>query len=195
MNRFRPGQPSPALIVSVIALITALGGTSYAALILPPNSVGTVQLKNGAVTTPKIKNGAVTAPKINTAGLTVPNALHANSADSVGANGVNTSAIQDAAVTSPKLAQGSVGAAQLKGTYAAVSGGTAAAANTYVNAEADCNPGDRVLGGGYAWLADATSFSTVGSTPDPLTNPNKWIARSKSSAANTLFAWAVCLRS
>jgi hypothetical protein len=68
--------------VAFVALLIALGGTSYAAFRLPRNSVGTKQLKHNAVTASKIKNGAVTASKINTSGLTVPNALHANSADS-----------------------------------------------------------------------------------------------------------------
>src|SRR5579875_882487 len=90
MLRFR--KPSPALVISVIALFVALGGTGYAALKLPKNSVGTPQLKNGAVTSAKLKNGAVTsaklkngavtAGKINPAGLTVPDATHASTADS-----------------------------------------------------------------------------------------------------------------
>jgi len=67
--------PSPALAVSFVALVVSLGGTSYAALSLPRNSVGTNQIGNGAVTVRKIRNGAVTAAKIDTAGLTVPNAL------------------------------------------------------------------------------------------------------------------------
>ena len=75
INRLR--TPSPALVVSFIALLVALGGTSYAALALPSNSVGTRQIVNGAVSTKKIRNGAVTASKVNTSGLTVPTALHA----------------------------------------------------------------------------------------------------------------------
>jgi hypothetical protein len=74
--------PSPALVISLLALFVALGGTTYAATSLPKNSVGTKQLKKNAVTAPKIKKAAVTAAKINTKGLTVPNALHAASADS-----------------------------------------------------------------------------------------------------------------
>lgn len=73
--------PSPALVISLIALFVALGGTTYAATSLPKNSVGTKQLKNNAVTGVKIKAGAVTAAKINTSGLTVPNATHATNAD------------------------------------------------------------------------------------------------------------------
>ncbi len=49
INRLR--APSPALVVSSIALLVALGGTSYAALVLPSNSVGTKQIMNGAVRT------------------------------------------------------------------------------------------------------------------------------------------------
>jgi hypothetical protein len=41
-------------IVAYLALFVALGGTSYAALSLPANSVGTKQLRNGAVTPAKL---------------------------------------------------------------------------------------------------------------------------------------------
>jgi hypothetical protein len=82
MWKFVLRRPSPALVVAFVALLIALGGTSYAAFRLPRNSVGTKQLKNNAVTASKIKNGAVTASKINTSGLMAPNAFHANSADS-----------------------------------------------------------------------------------------------------------------
>ena len=40
--------------VALLALFVALGGTSYAAVKLPRNSVGTVQIKNKAVTRTKI---------------------------------------------------------------------------------------------------------------------------------------------
>jgi hypothetical protein len=46
--------PSPAFVLSLLALFVALGGTTYAATSLPKNSVGTKQLKNGAVTKKKI---------------------------------------------------------------------------------------------------------------------------------------------
>jgi len=52
-------RPSPALVVSVIALVVALGGTSYAAIVLPANSVGTKQIKKNAVTSAKVKNGSL----------------------------------------------------------------------------------------------------------------------------------------
>ena len=53
-------RPSPALVVSSIALGLALGGTGYATVLaVPKNSVGTAQLKTGAVTTKKVKNGTL----------------------------------------------------------------------------------------------------------------------------------------
>jgi hypothetical protein len=54
MSRLRR-HLSPALFVSCIALLAALGGTGYAAMAPPPNSVGTKQLKNGAVVASKVK--------------------------------------------------------------------------------------------------------------------------------------------
>ncbi|MGZ4221933.1 MAG: hypothetical protein ACXVH3_12280 [Solirubrobacteraceae bacterium] len=49
-------------VVAYVALFVALGGTSYAALKLPANSVGTRQIKNHAITPIKLdpsKTGAV----------------------------------------------------------------------------------------------------------------------------------------
>jgi hypothetical protein len=70
MNTFRPGRPSPALVVSIIALFAALTGTSYAAFTLPTNSVGIKQLKNGAVSGPKIQASAITGAKVADHSLT-----------------------------------------------------------------------------------------------------------------------------
>jgi hypothetical protein len=102
MRTFRLRKPSPALVISLLALSVALGGTAYAGITISKNSVGTNQLKNGAVTTNKLKNGAVTtkkikngsvtASKINTTGLTVPNALHANQADTAATAATATNA-------------------------------------------------------------------------------------------------------
>ncbi|QCW49761.1 hypothetical protein FE634_03870 [Nocardioides dongxiaopingii] len=47
-------RPSGSMVVSVAALVVALGGTSYAAV-----SIGTKDLKEGAVTSPKIRDGAI----------------------------------------------------------------------------------------------------------------------------------------
>jgi hypothetical protein len=52
-------RPSPATAISLVALFVALGGTSYAAINLPRNSVGAAELKRNAVTSSKVKNGTL----------------------------------------------------------------------------------------------------------------------------------------
>ncbi len=58
MSKLFRRRPSPALVVASLALLVALGGTSFAAvkLSIPRGSVGTLQLKDGAVTSAKVKN-------------------------------------------------------------------------------------------------------------------------------------------
>ena len=57
MRFLRPGRPSAVLVVSIIALILALGGTSYAAFVLPKNSVGTSLPTEPASATSELVNG------------------------------------------------------------------------------------------------------------------------------------------
>ncbi|MGH2941543.1 MAG: hypothetical protein ACRDLN_02025 [Solirubrobacteraceae bacterium] len=45
--------------VAYLALFVALGGTSYAAIRLPANSVGTKQLRASSVTSAKVRNGSL----------------------------------------------------------------------------------------------------------------------------------------
>ena len=48
-----------ANVISLIALFVALGGTGYAAVKLPRNSVGASQIKTNAVASSEVKNGAL----------------------------------------------------------------------------------------------------------------------------------------
>jgi hypothetical protein len=52
--------------LAIIALVFAMGGTSYAATKLPKDSVGGKQIKTGAVGTAELKNKAVTLGKVST---------------------------------------------------------------------------------------------------------------------------------
>ena len=47
-------RPSPPMMLAFVALLVALAGTSYAAVQLPANSVGTKQLKKNARTGKKV---------------------------------------------------------------------------------------------------------------------------------------------
>jgi hypothetical protein len=52
------------MAVSVVALVVALGGTGYAAIALPKNSVGSKQIKRGGVKASDLKTGAVTSRSV-----------------------------------------------------------------------------------------------------------------------------------
>jgi hypothetical protein len=69
VRRLFSRRPSPAMLVALLALFVALGGSSYAVSQMPNNSVGSNQLKNNAVTTQKIRNGAVTSSKVRNGSL------------------------------------------------------------------------------------------------------------------------------
>src|SRR5436190_16634556 len=77
-RRFRP---SPALIISLIALFVAVSGVAWAAA-----TVGTKDIKNSAVTAKKLHRNAVTKAKIKN-------------------NAVNASKIVDGSVGTDELAQ------------------------------------------------------------------------------------------
>jgi hypothetical protein len=70
MKTIRKRLPSPAMLVACVALVVALGGVSYAAGVLPKNSVGTAQLKKKAVSAAKLKKNAVTARKVRNDAIT-----------------------------------------------------------------------------------------------------------------------------
>jgi hypothetical protein len=174
MSRLRLRAPSPALVVSVVALIVALGGTSYAAFSLPNGSVGTPQLKNKAVTNAKlgplsvgnakIINGAVTASKINPSGLTVPNATAASS---------------------------------LTGVQIVRSGPFPNLAGQQNSGTATCPAGTNVIGGGVfgTGLTTQSMNSSVPLRVNGSSQPNAWFVDENNTSASTNYTfnvYAVC---
>src|SRR5213595_1464696 len=71
MTRFRK-RPSPALVVACLALAVALGGTGYAAIRLPANSVTTVQVKDFSLLSRDFKKGQLPAGPQGPAGPAGP---------------------------------------------------------------------------------------------------------------------------
>jgi hypothetical protein len=93
MFKMRNGRPSPALVVSIAALVMAMAGSAVA---LPgKKSVEADDLAKGAVTKKAIAKGAVTKKAIK-------------------AKAVTAKAIKDGSVDEAKLKDGSVGDAKLK---------------------------------------------------------------------------------
>ncbi|MBA2420339.1 MAG: hypothetical protein H0V57_04330 [Thermoleophilaceae bacterium] len=64
MRSTRFSRPSPALVISLVALFVALGGTSYAAV-----KIGARNLKSGSVGTRAVKNASLSGRDIKRAGL------------------------------------------------------------------------------------------------------------------------------
>jgi len=87
--------PSPAMVVALLALFVALGGSAWAV-----SKVGTKQIKKNAVTASKIRNNAVTGPKIKNGAVTTPK---------IKAGAVNGTILANGAVTGTKLGVQSVG--------------------------------------------------------------------------------------
>jgi hypothetical protein len=96
---------TPSLVISIIALIVAIGGVSYAAVKIPKNSVGTKQLKKGAVKTAKLKKGAVSTAKIKGDAVTAAKLKDGS---------VGASELQDGSVDSANLGNDSVDSAKVK---------------------------------------------------------------------------------
>jgi len=123
MRRLR-GRLTYANVTATLALFLVLaGGSAIAAKqVLPKNSVGTPQLKNGAVTGAKIKDGSVTGSEVVAASLgTVPNAAHASSADTATSAGTAEragSADRAASAASADSATSAANAAALGGVPA-----------------------------------------------------------------------------
>ena len=72
MRRLSSLRPSPAMIVALLALFVALGGSAYAVTksTAPPNSVVTKSIKKGAVTPLKLAPGAVGNGQLATGAVT-----------------------------------------------------------------------------------------------------------------------------
>jgi hypothetical protein len=66
----RVPRPSPAMIVALLALCLAVGGTAVAAVKLGKNAVKTKNIKNGAVKESKLAGNAVTEGKIAASAVT-----------------------------------------------------------------------------------------------------------------------------
>ena len=64
MSRLLGHRPSPAMVVAILALFVALAGTSYAAIKLPADSVGTKTIKNGAIHRVDLAANAVDSARV-----------------------------------------------------------------------------------------------------------------------------------
>jgi hypothetical protein len=165
MSRLWGHRPSPAMVVAVLALSVALAGTSYAAIKLPANSVGTRQVKDSAITSRKVKDRSLLAQDFR-AGQFIP-----GPAGPPGPQGFQ----------GPRGPQGPEGPAAVT-TVDVVDSGAAAPSPV----ETMCPDGETATGGG-----GTTSGSLTESTPvvDADGFPVGWHV----AATTTVTAWVVCV--
>jgi hypothetical protein len=69
LAQVRSHRPSPAMVVALVALFVALGGSSYAAITLQKNSVKSRHIANGQVKRVDIQNDAINSSKVATYSL------------------------------------------------------------------------------------------------------------------------------
>ncbi len=116
MKNQETGKVNASLVISMIALFVAVSGAATAAknsngpsTKLPPNSVGTAQLKPGAVTTTDLAKNSVVTSKVAPKAITVGDiAARAVTTTALAPNSVTTLAIAPEAVKSSNLGKGSV---------------------------------------------------------------------------------------
>ena len=113
-------KPSPALIISIVALFASVSGASYAtsqlpaAQELPSKSVGTKQIKKKAVTGKKIAKQSIGKGKIKPSAVRSGKIVDGGvTSRKIADSGVTSSKIADGAVTGSKIEAGSINAAAL----------------------------------------------------------------------------------
>jgi hypothetical protein len=96
-----------ANVTSGLALFVALGGTSYAAITLPANSVGSSQIRTGAVHKAEIATSAVGKSEVRTSAI---------GKSELATNGVGKGEIRKDAVGTSEIKDGEIQAADLSET-------------------------------------------------------------------------------
>ena len=214
-------RPSPALVVSVIALSVALGGTSYAAIVLPANSVGTKQIKKNAVTTAKVRDGSLRRADFGAgqvpagatgatgatgakgaAGATGPRGAKGDKGDA-GTNGIDGTNGTDG-IDGIDGTDGTNGTNGTNGTANVVvreSAPSAVAASGIVSVTAACLPGERATGGGYD-AGGTGEFATLALDSQPTEAagvPNGWTVKVNNASTlagnpqpSTIVAKVIC---
>lgn len=174
-------RPTPALVISCVALSVALGGTGYATVLqVPRNSVGPAQLKTAAVTNKKIAANAVTSAKVQNGSL-VKGDFRAGSlpAGPAGPAGL-------AGPAGPAGPSGLSGVERVETTSANTS-------TTSKSVFLACPTGKRLIGGGARVTGGSPRVAILTSYPD---NDNIWrasAAETTATASNwTLTVYSIC---
>jgi len=167
-----------ANVTSFVALFVALSAGSYAATILPANSVGSQQLKANAVTPRKIAANAVTRSKIARGAVTGTQV----------APGSLTGADIDLA-TLGQVPSAAVAASATVARVKTVTATGTSVAGSETSATATCDPGLTVVSGG-AKLGDETNQFVNDTYPSA---SNAWTVDVGAATAASFTVYALCV--
>jgi hypothetical protein len=151
------------MVVACLALALSLGGTGYAAMKLPKNSVGEAQLRANSVTTNKIRDFSLRVWDFKRGQLPRGPAGPPGPAGKIG-----PLALREASVTVPSNAAGN-------GLYSSRA------------IQVRCQNGDVAVAGGTSWSSDANSEELITVYSRPMTDNGKavgWRARGGTDIAS-----------
>lgn len=196
----RRRRPGAGLIVATIALVAAVGGTSYAQTAingadirnksisgqkLKNQSVGTAQLRNLGVQSRDIQSGAITVSKLRTGAVTAPK---------IARGAIGTAAIANDSITRADLQA----AAQVPAVVVRTSAVAGAAAGSLGQASAGCNAGETLIGGGGGIVsAPVAGAALQASRPEPApgtATPARWLVIMSNGTTGSIEfqAYALC---
>lgn len=192
----RKFRPSPALVISCLALFMALTGSALAVSVnsvrsaqIVDRTVRTVDLHDNAVKSAKVADGTLTADDLGTDAVgsdeVAPDSLTAND---LGASSVSSSEVVDQSLSAADLGPDSVGASEL-GTVTVRSNSEAIAAGANGGVTASCLAGEQVLSGG----GQPAHFGVEMTSSRPSGNGWLYQAKNQNGSASTITAYAVCL--
>lgn len=188
-----------ANVMSVIAVFIALGGTTYAAVSLPKNSVGPKQIKKRAVRAKHINKNSVSSSKVANGSLL---------AADFGAGQLPQGPKGDKGDKGDKGATGTFDPASTiiiarRSDFNLPAGPGANMPGAEVDGFETCEPGEKIIGGavntsspsGATTLISRPSTDTVGNGGIPLDNAFaawKGTARTETNVAATMRVFAIC---
>jgi hypothetical protein len=194
----RSFRPSPALVISCVALFLALTGSALAVGIAK-NSVRSAQIVDGAVRTVDLRDNAVSAAKIAPDSVggeeiaenavesaeVAPDAL---TAADLGAASVTSSEVADQSLSAADLGPDSVRSSEL-GPVVVRTNAAKIAKGATGSVSADCAAGEQVLGGG----GQPGHFGTEMTSSRPAGDGWLYQAVNNTGGEETITAYAVCL--
>jgi len=207
-SKTRSFRPSPALVISCVALFLTLAGTAFAVGI-GKNTVRSPQIVDGTIRTTDLRDNSVAAGKVAPDAIdsteiaengvessdVAPESLTAND---LGPNSVTSSEVADQSLTANDLGPNSVGSSEIQagairsselGPIIQVSNSTPVANGANVTVTANCPEGTTVISGGAQPGLFGVELTST------LRSGNGWEAQARNNSGNAsnLTAFAYCL--